>query len=488
LAERCGTVSIQATVDVHAKLLEPGDVVAGKYEIVRVLGEGGMGIVFEARHIRLGQRFAIKMLQPAVVANAEFIGRFEREARAAAQLRGRHVARVVDVAETETGLPFMVMELLIGHDLSNELESRGPLPISEAADHVIAACKAMIEAHAAGIVHRDLKPSNLFLANEPEGRVLKVLDFGISKVRTEGQLTVTSTGIAMGTPLYMSPEQIRSTKNVDERTDIWSLGVILFELLTRTTPFEGTTGAQVGASIVADPTPSLRERRAEVTAELEQIVSRALEKDPAKRHASAGELAAALAPFGTISNSDERVVIALARHPVQEDAAVPGSATARTEIGPPVPVFPIPVAASSSAAVGSTNAAWATRASSTSKAGRLAVVAGVVVLLVGAGVAVKLTWSGAGRVTTAAPPSLGASPTTSIAATTTSASAVSSAAEVATNAPVTLPPPVTPPQGASNTTPSAKASPTQATSSPRPPAPRPSAKPTPVAQDNPVRL
>jgi serine/threonine-protein kinase len=441
-----------------------------------------MGVVFEAKHIRLGQKFAIKMLQPAVVANPEFIGRFEREAKAAAQLRGRHVARVVDVAETETGLPFMVMELLIGHDLSTELESRGPLPITEAADHVIAACKAMVEAHSAGIVHRDLKPSNLFLANEPEGRVLKVLDFGISKVRTDGQLTVTSTGTAMGTPLYMSPEQIRSTKNVDERTDIWSLGVILFELLTGAPPFDGTTGAQVGASIVADPTPSLRERRADAATELEQIVNRALAKDSAKRYASAGELASALAPFGTPSASDERIVIALPHRPVEE-AAAPGSGTARTEIGPRAAELSTPVAASSSAAVGRTNAAWATGASSPSKTGRLALLVGALVLLAGAGVAAMVSRTGAARVTSAATPSLGAAPTTTIAATaTTIAGSVSSASEVAsTNAPVT------PRQEASNT-PISRAPPPKATSSTRAPAPRPSARPAPVAEDNPVRL
>jgi serine/threonine-protein kinase len=439
-----------------------------------------MGIVFEARHIRLGQQFAIKMLQPAVVSNPEFIGRFEREARAAAHLRGRHVARVVDVAETETGLPFMVMELLRGHDLSNELESRGPLQISEAADHVIAACKAMVEAHGAGIVHRDLKPSNLFLAIEPEGRVLKVLDFGISKVRTEGQLTVTSTGAAMGTPLYMSPEQIRSTKDVDERTDIWSLGVILFELLTGTPPFEGTTEAQVGASIVADPTPSLRERRAEITVELEQIVNRALAKDPAKRYASAGELASALAPFGTLS-SDERIVISLAQRAVEEGPASPDSGTARTEIGAAVAALPITaVASASSGAVVRTHAAWTTGGSSPSRTGRLALLVGVAVLLAaGAGVAAVLTHGA-----TAATPSLGALPATTIAAAaaTPGPRSVSSASEVAsTNAPVT------PPQEASTPV-TPKAPTTRAISSPRAPAPRASAKAAPLSQDNPVRL
>jgi len=281
----------------HPALPREGTLVGGKYKVVGVLGEGGMGVVYEALHVRIGQRVAIKMLHPHMLAQPELLGRFEREARAAGQLRSPHAVRVIDVDATAEGLPFMVMELLEGRDIADDLHVRGQLPIDEAVECVLQACEAMAEAHALGIVHRDLKPSNLFLAREGSRVVVKVLDFGISKMAAKDvEVQVTSTLATMGTPLYMSPEQIRSAKNVDARSDVWSLGVILFELLTGRAPFVGTAMA-VSAAIVADPPPSPRELRPDVPEALEQVVLRALTKSPDARWQDVQSMSAALAPF-----------------------------------------------------------------------------------------------------------------------------------------------------------------------------------------------
>ncbi len=305
-----------------------GETVGGKYKIERVLGEGGMGVVFEAIHGRLGQKVALKMLLPELVQQAELVARFEREARAAAQLRHRNTARVVDVDATPAGVPFMVMELLHGHDLESELQARGQLPIGEAVHWLLQACSAMTEAHRLGIVHRDLKPSNLFLSSEPDGSVaVKVLDFGISKVQTD-DVKVTTTNSQMGTPLYMSPEQVRSAKNVDHRTDVWSLGVILYELLAGRPPYMGSA-AGIGAAIVNDPAPPLRELRAEVPEALEKTIERALAKDPAARFASTDELAAALAPFSSVPvNTDSIPRAVVSKIPVSNPS--PSIANAET--------------------------------------------------------------------------------------------------------------------------------------------------------------
>ena len=274
-----------------------GALIDGKYRVDQVLGEGGMGIVFQATHVRLGQRFAIKMLHPHMLSKPEIVERFEREARAAAQLRSPNAVRVVDVDVTPDHLPYMVMEFLDGHDLAAELQTRGRFSVSDAVDCVLQACRAMAEAHALGIVHRDLKPANLFLAREGTTTVVKVLAFGISKMAaSELDVHVTSTLATMGTPLYMSPEQIRSTKSVDARADVWSLGVILFELLAGRPPFTGSAMA-VSAAIVADPPTSLRELQPGVPEALEQVMLKALAKTPDARWPDVQALAAALAPF-----------------------------------------------------------------------------------------------------------------------------------------------------------------------------------------------
>jgi serine/threonine protein kinase len=275
----------------------PGDLVAGKYLVVRVIGEGGMGVVYEATHQRLRQRVALKMLLPAMLEYAVVVSRFEREARAAAQLRGRHVARVVDVDLTPDGLPYMVMDFLEGHDLQAEIERRGRLESGPAVDYVLQACAAMIEAHQIGIVHRDLKPSNLFLAeDEALGRVVKVLDFGISKLAADADAKLTDVDTVMGTALYMSPEQLRASHAVDARTDIWALGVILYEAVTGRVPFLGPP-QQVAAQIVTEEIPDVRLLCPELPPELAAVIHHALQRDPGMRHQDVRQLAGALAPF-----------------------------------------------------------------------------------------------------------------------------------------------------------------------------------------------
>ncbi len=279
----------------------PGDVLAGKYRVERVLGAGGMGVVVQATHLELDERVAMKFLLPHAVESAEAAARFVREARAAVKIKSEHVARVTDVGRLENGSPYIVMEFLQGADLSAVLQ-RGPLSIEDAVDYLLQAADAMAEAHAAGIVHRDLKPSNLFMSMRSDGTpIIKVLDFGISKVNVPdtSDAALTRTTTIMGSPFYMSPEQMRSSKDVDHRTDIWALGVILYELLSGTPPFNGETLPQLVASILAEPPMALREKRPEVPPELEAVVLHCLEKDRNLRFQSVGALAQALVNFAS---------------------------------------------------------------------------------------------------------------------------------------------------------------------------------------------
>jgi serine/threonine-protein kinase len=284
--------------------LGPGEVLAGKYRIDRILGKGGMGVVVAATHIELEDKVAVKFLLPAALKNQEAVARFVREARAAVRIKNEHVARIIDVGKLETGAPYMVMEYLEGMDLG-KLRSQGAVSIEDACEYVIQACDAMTDAHAIGIIHRDLKPANLFLTRTTDGSpVVKVLDFGISKVVDPNAMdaSLTRTSMTMGSPRYMSPEQLRSAKEVDPRTDVWALGVILYELLTGSTPFRGNTYPELCASILGEPpTPSLRERRPEVPAELEAVMLRCLEKSPTARFDTVADLARALLPFAPAS-------------------------------------------------------------------------------------------------------------------------------------------------------------------------------------------
>jgi len=278
-----------------------GDVLAGKYRVERVLGVGGMGVVVAAHHLQLDEKVALKFLLPDALGNAEAVARFAREARAAVKIKSEHVARVTDVGTLPNGAPYMVMEYLDGGDLAAWLKQRGALPIEQAVEFVLQACVAVADAHALGIVHRDLKPANLFCVRRSDGQLsIKVLDFGISKMADTSGLavgSVTRTSALMGSPLYMSPEQMRSSKDVDAQTDIWALGVILFELMTGRPAFLADSVTELAIKIANDPAPAIRSFRFDAPSALEGIVFKCLEKDRRHRYSNIAELALALLPF-----------------------------------------------------------------------------------------------------------------------------------------------------------------------------------------------
>jgi serine/threonine-protein kinase len=279
-----------------------GDLIAGKYLVEHFIGEGGMGLVVAARHIELEQHVAIKFLLPQIAEHATAAQRFRREARAAARIRGEHACRVLDVASLENGVPYMVMEYLDGCDVATELVRRRRLPCEEAVDYLLQSCEALAEAHAGGIIHRDLKPGNFFLAVRSDGsRCVKVLDFGVSKLLSDsdaGPLGLTSTASIIGSPLYMSPEQLESAKDVDARTDIWGLGIVLYEMITGRTPFVADSLAQLTHAVLSTKPPSCSSLGISVPEGLEAIMLRALAKKRTERYGSVADLARALVPYG----------------------------------------------------------------------------------------------------------------------------------------------------------------------------------------------
>jgi serine/threonine-protein kinase len=311
--------------------LEPGSTFAGKYRIERRLGVGGMGAVFLATHLQLDELVAIKIVLPELSKHDEAVTRFLREARATIRIKSEHVARVMDVATTDDGTPYMVMEYLEGEDLGRRLE-RGPLPISEAVDAVLQVCVAIAQAHALGIVHRDLKPANMFAARGSDGATsIKVLDFGISKREDGVDPNLTRTQAVMGSPAYMAPEHLRSTKSADARSDIWSLGVVLYELCSGELPFAAETMAGLAIAIANDTPAALSELRDEVPPALEAAIHRCLAKSPGERFATIFELATALAPFGTPTGRSALQRIAAARPPA---ASQPDTTLAATDTVP----------------------------------------------------------------------------------------------------------------------------------------------------------
>jgi serine/threonine protein kinase len=286
-----------------------GDLFAGKFRIERLLGKGGMGAVYAAMHEGLRQRVAIKVLLGEIAGNPEAVARFMNEASSAAVIQNEHVARVTDVSKTDDGSPYMVMEYLEGRDLSQLLEERKILPQMEAVHYVLQAIEAVHGAHEARVVHRDLKPANLFLAQRPDGsEIIKVLDFGISKVQGDANVSLTSTRSMLGSPLYMSPEQLRSSKTVDSRSDIWSLGIILYELLTGAVPYAGEAIGELFAAILEEEPAPLRHHNPELSVELEAVVMGCLRKKRDERYQSVADLAVALVPFGP---ADKPSVLAL---------------------------------------------------------------------------------------------------------------------------------------------------------------------------------
>lgn len=305
----------------------PGDVIAGKFRVERVLGEGGMGYVVAARHLQLGQMVALKFMRDEVC-TPDYKSRFLREARNTVRLKSKHVSRVLDVGALEGGAPYMVMEYLEGTDLSDLLHKRGPVPVHEACEYILQACEAIAEAHGHGIVHRDLKPANLFLTRGQSGEpVVKVLDFGVSKVLDLGMeedtnpggrprhdrpdSVVTKASDLLGSPSYMAPEQIVSAADADARSDVWSLGVILFRLISGKAPFHASSLGELIQGIMHGPIPSLRDAKPDLPYGLEHVVARCLERDRNHRLGDVVELARMLAPYaGPVATpSLERIAI-----------------------------------------------------------------------------------------------------------------------------------------------------------------------------------
>lgn len=281
----------------------PGTVIGGKYEVETLVGAGAMGFVSVARHRDLGHKVAIKSLKVDATSEPNAAARLVREARACVELKSEHVARVLDVGGLDDGQPYIVMEYLEGEDLATHLkratETDDGLSIEDAVDYVLQAAEAVAEAHMNGIVHRDLKPANLFLTKRADGSALiKVLDFGIAKIDSgEDAHALTASSTSLGTPSYMSPEQVRDSKTVDPRSDVWALGAVLFELLAGEPPFRAENLPSLTAKIIADPPAPLRSSCPQVAPGLEAVIERCLAKDATDRYQSMHELALALSPF-----------------------------------------------------------------------------------------------------------------------------------------------------------------------------------------------
>jgi serine/threonine-protein kinase len=334
--------------------MEPGEILDGKYRIDRSIGIGGMGEVLAATHTKLGKQVAIKVVRAETMHIPGIAERFLREARAASRLRSEHVGQVSDVGELPTGQPYMVMELLDGDDLGNIIDRHGPLSAEVATDYLLQACEALSEAHALGMIHRDIKPANLFVTERRDGtKSVKVLDFGIATAAHGEVSGLTEMDALLGSPQYMSPEQLRSAKIVDARSDIWSLGVTLYELVSQRLPFDGPTFTSLAIKIATEPYTPL----ADAAPALAAVIDRCLMKDPAKRFADVSELASALARlagrtdktgFRGAQTLGGRPASSNAAPPLAETAMMPGAAAAAPK--PAVPSRAAPVQEPSPAA------------------------------------------------------------------------------------------------------------------------------------------
>ncbi|MGA7740217.1 MAG: protein kinase [Polyangia bacterium] len=293
-----------------AKKAAEGDALLdGRYRIVRLLGEGGMGAVYLASHVGLGRDVAIKFLHAEFISREDIVGRFRREAQAAAAIRHKNIIEVFDVGVSPQGEPFLVMEYLEGESLAGLLKRVGPLSLGAACAVMEPVLQALQAAHRKGIVHRDLKPDNIFLAyQEGEPPVVKIIDFGISKF-TQGELDKwrTKTGAVMGTPAYMSPEQARGSAGLDHRTDLYSMGTILFEMLTGALPYAGTNFAEYLSAMLVDEPRAPQSVYADFPIEAEPLVLKALAKNPDQRFQNAAVMLEALTALPSYDAGKERL-------------------------------------------------------------------------------------------------------------------------------------------------------------------------------------
>jgi hypothetical protein len=316
-------------------LLAPGDLIDGRYRIDCYLGGGGMASVYRATHVVLEQSVAIKVVSPQIRQLPGMAQRFLREARAATQLKSEHVARVSDVGSMADGAPYMVMEYLDGRDLDAIVESGEEITVEDAVDYVLQACEALAEVHGLGIVHRDLKPANLFLTKGADGLpCVKLIDFGISRtdspLAAKDRAKLTQPDTVMGSPRYMSPEQMESAGKADSRSDIYGIGAVLYELLTHKCPHEGESFMDIYAAATLGPPEPPSSLRGDVPKELDEVILRCLRIDPAERFMDAAELAAALAPFGPEGSAARADVI----------ARILGDARSRTQASAPHDAVP----------------------------------------------------------------------------------------------------------------------------------------------------
>jgi serine/threonine-protein kinase len=320
--------------------LAPGTILLGKYRIDGLIGTGGMGHVVRASHLYLHQPVAIKLLLPELAESTSTVQRFLREAQATVKLRSEHIARVMDVGTTDDSIPFMVMEFLEGNDLNQILRHHGPQQPAIVVDLMMQACEGIAEAHALGIIHRDVKPSNFFITQRPDGSMLlKILDFGISKTPI-GYDELTGTQTVIGTPSYMAPEQMKSGRAADPRSDIWSMGVVMYQLISGRPPFSGESYAELVLKVGLEapqpfPVP--------VPTGFDTIVMRCLEKDPAQRHQTVADLARMLAPFATDPASAAQSAARAARI-LQQRSALQGMQGSPLAMGgglaTPIPISP----------------------------------------------------------------------------------------------------------------------------------------------------
>jgi serine/threonine protein kinase len=306
-----------------------GKVIDRKYRLVRLLGEGGMGAVYEAEHTKINRKVAVKLMKPEVAKYPEAVERFMREAQAASAIGHPNIIEIEDIGESEDGTVFMVMEMLKGQTLAERLSETTRLPPDRAVGIILQVLSALLATHRKGIIHRDLKPENIYLSIDARMREeVKLLDFGASKVRgpDAGGLRLTRTGTVMGTPYYLSPEQARGSQDITEQVDIWAVGVVLFEMLTGRPPYEGESYNELLSKILMEPVPDIRQIEPAVSAELAAVIGKALAKDRKERYRNAAEVIEALLPFHSAANES---MTPSAEHFLRTSVAPPPAGEAR---------------------------------------------------------------------------------------------------------------------------------------------------------------